>query len=207
MENLKNNVENNAEDRIFADCVKEAKRANAIPQEAFENYRVKRGLRENDGTGVTAGVTNIGNAHGYVVYEGEKIADDGKLEYRGMNIVSLIDGFSAEGRYGFEECVYLLLFGKLPTASELDDFCTLLAEKRHLPVGFSENILMKAPSPSIMNKMAMSVLELYAYDKNPDDTSLENMILQSIEIIARLPEFTARISTARALIYICPRTS
>ncbi|MBR4012905.1 MAG: citrate synthase [Clostridia bacterium] len=190
MENINNKVEKNHE-QIFANCIEEAKRANYIPQGAFENYRVKRGLRENDGTGVTAGVTNIGNAHGYVVYEGEKIADDGKLEYRGMNIVSLIDGFSAEGRYGFEECVYLLLFGKLPTASELDDFCALLAEKRHLPLGFNENILMKAPSPSIMNKMAMSVLALYAYDKNPDDTSLENMLRQSIEIIARLPVIAA----------------
>ena len=183
--------ENRNFDKIFDNCVAKANEANNIPSEAFENYRVKRGLRESDGTGVTAGVTNIGNAHGYVVYEGEKIADDGKLEYRGMNITSLIDGFSAEQRYGFEECAYLLLFGKLPTASELADFCALLAEKRHLPIGFSEDILMKAPSPSIMNKMAMSVLALYAYDSNPDDTSLENMLRQSIEIIARLPVIAA----------------
>ncbi|MBE6577023.1 MAG: citrate synthase [Ruminococcaceae bacterium] len=178
-------------DRIFENCVAEAKRVNTIPAEAFESYRVKRGLREMDGTGVMAGVTNIGNAHGYVVYEGEKVADEGKLEYRGLDLVSLIDGFSAEDRFGFEECVYLLLFGKLPTKSELDDFCALLAEKRHLPQGFMENIIMKAPSPSIMNKMAMSVLALYAYDENPDDTSVENMLRQSIEIIARLPVIAA----------------
>ena len=144
-----------------------------------------------DGTGVMAGVTNIGNAHGYVLYEGERIADDGKLEYRGMDMTTLIDGFSAEKRFGFEECVYLLLFGKLPTEEELNDFCDLLTEKRRLPLGFTENILMKAPSPSIMNKMAMSVLALYAYDENPDDTSIENMLRQSIEIIARLPVIAA----------------
>lgn len=178
-------------DGIFSDCVKKAQAVNTIPPQAFESYHVKRGLRYKDGTGVMAGVTNIGNAHGYVVYEGDKIADEGKLEYRGMDLVSLIDGFSAEGRYGFEECVYLLLFGKLPTASELDDFCHLLSEKRRLPMGFSENIIMKAPSPSIMNKMAMSVLALYSYDENPDDTSVENMLRQSIEIIARLPVIAA----------------
>ncbi len=175
----------------FERCVARAKEANTVPAGAFDSYRVKRGLREMDGTGVTAGVTNIGNAHGYIMYEGEKIADDGKLEYRGMNIVSLIDGFSSEGRFGFEECVYLLLFGRLPNATELEDFCALLTEKRRLPAGFTESILMKAPSPSIMNKMAMSVLALYAYDDNPDDTSLENMLRQSIEIIARLPVIAA----------------
>lgn len=184
-------ITNEKNQKTFEECVKVAKAANNIPQGAFDSYRVKRGLREMDGTGVTAGVTNIGNAHGYIVYEGEKIADDGKLEYRGMNIVSLIDGFRSEDRFGFEECVYLLLFGRLPTKTELSDFCDLLAEKRRLPVGFTENIIMKAPSPSIMNKMAMSVLALYAYDQNPDDTSLENMLRQSIEIIARLPVIAA----------------
>ncbi len=177
--------------KTFEKCVELAKQTNTVPPAAFDSFRIKRGLREADGTGVAAGVTNIGNAHGYIVYEGEKIADDGKLEYRGMDIVSLIDGFSSEERYGFEECVYLLLFGRLPNATELSDFCDLLTEKRRLPVGFTENILMKAPSPSIMNKMAMSVLALYAYDDNPDDTSLENMLRQSIEIIARLPVIAA----------------
>ena len=191
MDRFDNSENNSATEKTFANCINEAKNANRIPPEAFESYRVKRGLREMDGTGVTAGVTNIGNAHGYVVYEGEKIADDGKLEYRGMNLVSLIDGFRAEDRYGFEECVYLLLFGRLPNAQELSDFCDLLTEKRRLPIGFTENIIMKAPSPSIMNKMAMSVLALYAYDDNPDDTSLENMLRQSIEIIAKLPVIAA----------------
>ena len=191
MENVENTEKIFDGKKVFDNCVEEAKRANSVPAEAFESYKVKRGLREKDGTGIMAGVTNVGNAHGYVVYEGEKLADDGKLEYRGLNMTSLIDGFSSENRYGFEECVYLLLFGKLPNASELSDFCELLSEKRRLPAGFTENILMKAPSPSIMNKMALAVLALYSYDENPDDTSLENMLRQSIDIIAKLPVIAA----------------
>lgn len=178
-------------EEIFSRLVEEAKNANKIPAEKFESYKVKRGLREMDGTGVLAGVTNVGNAHGYVVYESEKIADEGKLEYRGLNMTSLIEGFTSENRFGFEECIYLLLFGKLPTKSQLDDFCALLDEKRRLPAGFTEDVIMKAPSPSIMNKMATSVLALYAYDENPDDTSLENMLRQSIDIIAKLPVIAA----------------
>ena len=148
-------------------------------------------MRELDGTGVTAGVTKIGNAHGYIVYEGERVADDGKLYYRGYDMSALVDGYASEGRYGFEECIYLLLFGKLPTREELNDFSALLASKRHLPPRFTEDVIMKAPGKSIMNKMAMSVLALYAYDENPDDTSLENMLRQSIEIIAKLPLIAA----------------
>lgn len=178
-------------EEIFSRLVNEAKDANYIPAEKFESYRVKRGLREMDGTGVMAGVTNIGNAHGYIVYEGEKLADEGKLEYRGLNMTSLIEGFTSEDRFGFEECIYLLLFGKLPTKSELDEFCALLDERRRLPAGFTEDVIMKAPSPSIMNKMAMSVLALYAYDENPDDTSLENTLRQSIDVIAKLPVIAA----------------
>ena len=193
--NIKFNDQNNTDDstyrKVLVNCTRIASETNTVPQEAFENYRVKRGLREMDGTGVMAGVTKVGNVHGYVVYEGEKRADIGKLEYRGFDMSKMIDGFSTENRYGFEECVYLLLFGKLPTREELDDFNALLAHCRHLPPRFTEDILMKAPSRSIMNKMATGVLALYAYDENPDDTSLENMIRQSIEIIARLPVIAA----------------
>ncbi|MGM9684301.1 MAG: citrate synthase [Eubacteriales bacterium] len=167
--------------------IDEAAQAYRIPASAFSGYRVKRGLREADGTGVTAGVTTIGNAHGYVLDEGEKVAIDGKLYYRGYDMAQLVDAYAEENRYGFEECIYLLLFGKLPDSEELANFTALLASKRHLPPRFTEDIIMKAPGKSIMNKLAMSVLALYAYDENPDDTSLENMIRQSIEIIAKLP--------------------
>ncbi|MBO5845531.1 MAG: citrate synthase [Clostridia bacterium] len=171
--------------------VTDPKRAYTIPAEAFDNYHIKKGLRELDGTGVMAGVTTIGNAHGYVVSEAEKTPVDGKLEYRGYDMTKLIDGFVAEDRYGFEECVYLLLFGKLPTAIELENFKALLAERRHLPRRFTEDVLMNVPSKSIMNKMAIGVLSLYSYDENPDDTSLENMIGQCIDIIAKLPIIAA----------------
>ena len=189
-----NTPENDASDiyeRVFANCLEAAEDTNKIPSAAFENYRVKRGLREQDGTGVMAGVTKIGNVHGYYVYEGEKVADQGKLEYRGYDMSKLIEGYAAEDRYGFEEVAYLLLFGKLPTREELDNFNELLAHYRKLPPRFSEDILMKAPSRSIMNKMATGVLALYSYDENPDDTSLENMLRQSIEIIAKLPVIAA----------------
>ncbi len=188
------NDENKTPDvnKLSEACLDGAKNAYRIPAEAFESFRVKRGLREADGTGVTAGVTNIGNAHGYIVYEGEKVADEGKLFYRGYDMARLVDSYAAEDRYGFEECVYLLLFGHLPTKSELDDFCALLAQKRHLPHRFTEDVIMKAPGKSIMNKMAMSVLALYAYDEAPDNTSLENMMRQSIEVIARLPIIAAQ---------------
>ena len=185
-------VKNENIESSFEGFLAAAKKANTVPEDAFENFRVKRGLREKDGTGVMAGVTNIGNAHGYMVYEGERVADTGKLEYRGFNMSSIVDGVTAEDRYGFEECAYILLFGKLPTKSELQAFSDLIASKRSLPKHFTEDVLMKAPSPSIMNKMATGVLSLYAYDKNPDDTSLENLLRQSIEIIARLPIIAAQ---------------
>ena len=179
------------DENAYKKYVERAAEAYHIPAEAFSNYRVKRGLRENDGTGVMAGVTDIGNAHGYLMYEGEKIADEGKLEYRGCDMSAMVDGYAAEDRFGFEECVYLLLFGHLPTAEELAEFNALVASRRHLPPHFTEDVLMKAPSTSIMNKMQIGVLSLYSYDDNPDDTSLENMLRQSIDIIAKLPVIAA----------------
>lgn len=163
-----------------------------IPKEAFDNHRVKRGLREVDGTGVTAGVTKIGNAHGYVVNEGEKEAAEGVLRYRGFDVNDLINNFIADGRFGFEECIFLLFFGHLPTDAELAEFNDVISAYRRLPPRFTEDILLKAPSPSIMNKMATAVLSLYSYDPNPDDTSLDNMMRQSMEITARLPVIAAQ---------------
>lgn len=163
-----------------------------IPKDAFVSYRVKRGLREADGTGVTAGVTRIGNAHGYVINEGEKTPTEGVLEYRGYNICDLVEGFRRDGRFGFEECAYLLLLGHLPTEDELYGFNDLLASCRQLPNRFTEDILLKAPSRSIMNKLQSAVLSLYSYDDNPDEVSLENMLRQSIELMARLPVIAAQ---------------
>ncbi len=163
----------------------------SIPPAAFDNYRVKRGLREPDGTGVMAGVTNIGNAHGYIVNEGERLPVDGELYYRGYRMSDLVTNFAKEDRFGFAETCYLLFFGHLPNAGQLERFTTLMDRYARLPARFDEDILMKAPSPSIMNKMATGVLSLYSYDENPDETTLSNMLRQSMQIVARLPVIAA----------------
>lgn len=179
-------------EREFRSMLDDARSAYVIPKQAFDNYRVKRGLREVDGSGVTAGVTRIGNVHGYVMNEGDKCPDEGRLEYRGYEIATLVNNFVKEDRFGFEECAFLLFFGHLPTATELAEFNDILAAYRRLPPRFTEDIIMKAPSRSIMNKMSSAVLSLYAYDDNPDDTGLENMLHQSMEIVARLPVIAAQ---------------
>lgn len=186
-ENLQN-VWHSPEGQNF---VQTANRSYTIPEKSFQSYRVKRGLREVDGTGVVAGVTRIGNAHGYILNEGDKMPEEGLLSYRGYNVNELIAHAEAEGRFGFEECAYLLFFGTLPTAQELKEFNEMLDAFRRLPPRFTEDILMKAPSQSIMNKLSMGVLALYAYDENPDETTLDNMLRQSVEIIARLPVIAA----------------
>ncbi len=185
--NISDNTTPEVVRELLDEFVSEARTSYTIPEKAFSSYRVKRGLREPDGTGVTAGVTKIGNAHGYVIDEGEKVPDKGVLEYRGYDITKLIESYAADGRYGFEECAYLLFFGHLPTEAQLARFNTLLDAYRRLPPRYTEDILMKAPCRSIMNKISTGVLSLYAYDEDPDNTSLDNMLRQSIEITARLP--------------------
>jgi len=158
-----------------------------IDPENFNRYDVKRGLRNKDGTGVLAGITNICNVHGYLINEGERMPIDGELIYRGINIRDIVEGCQAEDRFGFEETVYLLLFGHLPTREQLEEFCTVLAACRELPERFTEDTIIPNPGRDIMNKLARSVLTLYSYDDNPDDVTLENVVRQSIELIARLP--------------------
>ena len=134
-----------------------------------------------------AGLTNICNVHGYLINDGERIADEGRLTYRGIDVRDIVNGCLADGHFGFEEVVWLLLFGKLPTQAELDTLCDLLYEYRELPEYFAEDMIIKAPSKNIMNKLARSVLALYSYDDNPDDTSLSNCVRQSLQLIARMP--------------------
>ena len=157
-----------------------------IPEDAYKQYDVKRGLRNADGTGVLAGVTRICNVHGYVMEAHERRPAEGRLFYRGIDIRDLIEGCTAEDRFGFEEVVWLLLFGYLPTAEQLSGFTRLLEQHRELPEGFIEDMIIKAPSPNIMNKLARSVLALYSYDELAEDMSLENIVRQSIELIARV---------------------
>lgn len=179
-------------EKEFESMLDDARSTYVIPKQAFENYRVKRGLREVDGSSVTAGVTRIGNVHGYVLNEGDKCADEGRLEYRGYEISTLVNNFVKEDRFGFEECCFLLFFGHLPDKTELAEFNDILSAYRRLPPRFTEDIIMKAPSRSIMNKMSSAVLSLYAYDDNPDDTSLDNMLHQSMELVSRLPVIAAQ---------------
>ena len=160
---------------------------NRIPGELFDKYQVKRGLRNPDGTGVVAGLTNISNVHGYLIEDEDKVPDEGKLIYRGIDLRELVEGCLRDNRFGFEEVEWLLLFGKLPDAHQLEHFIQILSENRELPEYFAEDMIIKAPSPNIMNKLARSVLALYSYDDTPDDPSLENNMRQSIELIARLP--------------------
>ncbi|MCI8497389.1 MAG: citrate/2-methylcitrate synthase [Clostridiales bacterium] len=160
---------------------------NRIPRESYERYQVKRGLRNADGSGVMAGLSHICNVHGYVLDDGEKCAVDGRLIYRGIDLNDLVDGCVQEKRFGFEETIWLLLFGTLPTEKQLSDFTALIASCRELPEYFVEDMIIKAPSPNIMNKIARSVLALYSYDPDPENSSVENLIGQSIRLIATLP--------------------
>lgn len=160
---------------------------NRIAPENFDLYQVKRGLRNPDGTGVMAGLTLICNVHGYLIDDGERVPDVGKLTYRGIDINDIVNGCAAENRFGYEEVAWLLLFGKQPTRSQLENFRRVLSGYRELPEYFAEDMIIKAPSKNVMNKLARSVLALYSYDGNPDDPSLENNMRQAIQLIARLP--------------------
>ena len=165
----------------------EYKRNNVITKEEYESNRVKRGLRNSDGTGVMAGLTHVCNVHGYLIADGDKIPDKGRLTYRGIDIEDIVRGCEQEDRFGFEEVVWLLIFGQLPNRRQYDRMCALLYENRELPEYFPEDMIIKAPSKNIMNKLARSVLALYSYDDSPDDQSLENNMRQSLSLIARMP--------------------
>jgi len=161
-----------------------------IPEKYFTD-KVKRGLRNSDGTGVMAGVTKIGRVIGYAIEDGEIIPVPGRLYYRGINIEDIVKSHIEKNTFGYEEVVYLLLMGKLPTAQDFKQFDEILSKARRLPHNFNEDMILKAPSRDVMNKLARSVLALYSYDPNPDDTSLENMLRQSVELIARFPIIVA----------------
>ncbi len=160
---------------------------NHIDKAAYEKYEVKKGLRNADSTGVLAGLTKICNVHGYIINERERIPAEGKLTYRGIDINDIVENCIRENRFGFEETVWLLLFGSLPTAEQLAKFQDILEYYREFPKGFLEDIILKAPSNNVMNKLGRSVLALYSYDHNPEDTSLTNVMFQAIQIIARMP--------------------
>lgn len=153
----------------------------------YQKYDVKRGLRDINGQGVRAGLTNISNVSATAIVDGESVPAQGKLYYRGIDVEQIVKGFSEENRFGFEETVYLLLFGELPDKEALRQFQQLLVEARPLPTTFTRDVIMKSPSDDMMNTLARSVLTLYSYDPNPNDLSISNVLKQCIRLIAQFP--------------------
>ncbi len=174
---------------------------NHIERGYFTKYGVKNGLRNADGTGVLAGLTNVSSVHGYIVNEGERQPIEGHLTYRGYDLFDLLDGFASEDRFGYEEVAYLLISGKLPSEEQLSSFKHNIGEARHLPENFTEDMIMRAPSKDIMNKLAGATLALYSYDFNPDDTSLPNLMRQSIELLAKFPVIISHAYQAKRRYY------
>ncbi len=166
--------------------VEYCKSSNRIDPDLYTQYDVKRGLRDSNGKGVLTGLTEISDVVAFDVIDGRKTAVDGRLYYQGYNVVDLINGFKGR-KFAFEEITYLLLFGNLPTESQMREFLELMGHYTTLPDTFVRDIIMKAPSRDIMNSLQKSVLTLYTYDKNPDDISVSNVLKQSLQLIARFP--------------------
>lgn len=170
-------------DELAGICTKEF----PINPELYTKYDVKRGLRDLNGKGVLAGLTNIGNVVASRTVDGVSTPCEGKLYYRGIDVEDLVAGFIADDRHGFEETAYLLLFGQLPTEQELADFSLKLAELRYLPAIFTRDVIMKAPSDNMMNTLAKCVLALYSYDSRANDISIPNVLRQCMSLISLFP--------------------
>jgi len=162
-----------------------------INPELYSKFDVKRGLRNANGTGVLVGLTRIGDVVGYEIKEGQKIAVPGRLIYRGYNVEDLIKDAENNRQFGFEQCAYLLLFGELPNQAQLEAFSAYLGECRMLPPNFTEDMIMKAPSKDIMNKMARGVLASYSYDPDPENRAVGNIVRQCVQLIARFSTLAA----------------
>lgn len=162
-------------------------KCNEIDKELYTKYEVKRGLRDLNGKGVLAGLTNISDVCAKKVVDGKEVPCPGNLYYRGYNIKDLVGGFLNAGRYGFEETAYLLLFGELPSEKQLEDFKGTLSERRTLPPNFVRDVIMKAPSRDMMNSLSRSILNLYSYDAKADDTSIPNVLRQCLNLISEFP--------------------
>lgn len=169
----------------------------AIDAHYFEDQSIKRGLRNADGTGVLIGVSKVGSVQGYYMMDGERVPMPGKLYYRGISVEDIVTAHQQNGTFGYEEVAYLLLLGKLPTRAQLQRFNDVMAQARRMPAAFTEDMILKAPSRNIMNQLARSVLALYSYDESADDTSLENVLRQSIGLIARFPLIAANAFAAK----------
>ncbi len=156
----------------------------------YTKHEVKRGLRDINGKGVVAGLTEISEVCSSCVVDGQTVPCDGKLYYRGIDVEDIVRGFINDDRFGFEEVTYLLLFGELPDEAELKNFNKLLGSYRSLPTSFVRDVILKAPSPDMMNALARSVLTLYSYDENADNTSIPNVLRQCLQLIALFPQLS-----------------
>lgn len=201
-EEVKNTMKAKSERALLDDSAKIISDRDRISPELYKSNNVKIGLRNSNGTGVVVGLTRIGEVKGYTTDENRnKVPVEGRLYYRGYAIEDLVGNCIKENRFGFEEITFLLIFGYLPSKSELNAFNKLLGAKRDLPQGFARDMILTAPSNSIMNKLARSVLALYCYDDNPDDTSISNVLRQSINLIGYFPALIAYAYQAKAAYY------
>lgn len=183
----RNNLRNDITPEIENYCNKCITNSKIDPALYIE-HKVNRGLRDLNGKGVLTGLTEISDVISKKIIDGETVPCEGELYYRGYAVEDLVDGLKTDNRFGFEEIIYLLLFGQLPTKKELEDFKNILFSYRTLPDNFVRDIIMKASSTDLMNSLARSVLTLYSYDPNPDDTSIPNLLRQCLQLIARLPQ-------------------
>ena len=177
------------EDGYVKNLSKIVKETGVVKPELYSKYEVKRGLRDISGKGVLVGLTKIGEVHSYILDENEYVQMPGRLIYRGYDINKIVEALISEDRYGFEEIAYLLLIGELPSREELESFSGKLLNFMTLPKGFLNDIILKVPSQDMMNMLARCVLALYSYDEKADDSSIENVLRQSIQLISFFPVF------------------
>lgn len=173
--------------RLISDLAENSAAKARIEPELYQRYSVKRGLRNEDGTGVLVGLTEVGEVLSYIMDDNDRVPVEGRLFYRGLSVDDLVSGFYNDKRFGFEETAYLLLFGELPNEQQLLQFNELLGSYRQLPDGFIEDMILKAPSPDIMNKLARTVLALYPYDSDPENLAIDNVLRQCIQLTAQFP--------------------
>lgn len=199
---LRNQLKAARQENFFDSSAKLITERDYIETDLYTRNDVKRGLRNANGTGVLVGLTKVGEVIGYTTdSQGNKIPAEGKLYYRGYSIEDLVNSCVAEDRFGFEEMTYLLIFGELPSREELDAFTRFLGNKRDLPQGFARDMILTAPSSNIMNKLARSVLALYTYDDKADDTSIANVLRQSIDLIGYFPALISYAYQAKRAYY------
>ena len=183
---LQTDAERKIRDIRLAELVKYCMISGALDLNLYQEYDVKRGLRESDGKGVLTGLTEISDVVAFNIEDGKKVPQDGQLYFQGYNIMDLKNGF-AQRKFNFEEIIYLLLFGALPNQQQMQSFIEILSQYRELPNKFVRDVIMKAPSMDVMNALQRSVLTLYSYDENPDDISIPNVLKQSLSLIATFP--------------------